>query len=65
MRKRDREKEIEQADDAWKAFSTTDVLAIGHDIVYRYIHCRHRLGREEARDHAYIIFLLFSYSLLG
>lgn len=23
-------------DDPWKAFSTADILAIGHDIVYRY-----------------------------
>lgn len=44
-RRRRREGKIErervgEANDACKAFSTTDILAIGHDIVYRYIRCR-------------------------
>lgn len=33
-----------QLDDPWKAFSTTDILAIGHDIVYRYTRCRDHVG---------------------
>lgn len=33
-----------QLGDPWKAFSTADILAIGHDIVYRYTRCRDHVG---------------------
>lgn len=33
-----------QLGDPWKAFSAADILAIGHDIVYRYTRCRDHVG---------------------
>lgn len=37
-----------------KRLAKADILAIGHDIVYRYTRCRDHVG-----GHVYIIFLLF------
>lgn len=42
---------VPSRDDPWKAFSAADILAIGHDIVYRYT----RRGEItcEGREHVY------------
>lgn len=65
--KRDKEEWLREADDAWKAFSTTDILAIGHDIVYRYIRCRHHCGKDGRKGpHVYNLptFLLLGSRLI-